>query len=202
MKGMIGVRKELQVDQYYDHRSGETVVDERYIVHFSEDEQSNVVPQVEQTHDYRGQPHPIRHMVLDDTFPMNKRTPVDKPPKLTLRYEEDPDCPEGRYRQVESTIMHEMWVESTQAFLSLITTPADNPDQHEIFRQAFVWLGRFASGRNYRIDDIRIEVSALQRTIDEIIFKWHSDEVIERIPAKPNTVPSSKYMKWVTRERD
>lgn len=202
MKGMIGVRKELQVDQYYDLRSQETVVDERYTIHFSEDEQSGVVPQVEQTYDWRGRLHPIKHMVLDDTHPMNKRNPVEKPAKLMIKYEEDPDCPEGRYKQVETTAAHEMWVASTQAFLSLITTPSADPDQHEKFRQAFVWLGRFASHRTYRVENIRIEVSALQKTIDEIIFKWHSEEVIERVPAKPNTVPSGKYLKWVTRERD
>jgi hypothetical protein len=136
---------------------------------------------------------------------MNERNPVEKPAKLTLKYEQDPDCPEGRYRQVETRDRYNKWVASTQAFLSLISVPTSDPDQHEKFRQAFVWLGHFTgmgSYRSMRVDAIRVEVGAMQKTIDEIIFKWHSEEVIERVPAKPNTVPSGKYLKWVTRERD
>ena len=177
MKGMIGVRKELKVNQYYNYRDQENVIDEEYIIRVSEQEQLGVIPQVD-------------------------CNPVEKPAKLTLKYEQDPDCPEGRYRQIEWGEMYDKWVASTQAFLSLISVPTSDPDQHEKFRQAFVWLARFSSHRTYRIEEFAISVGAMQETIDEIIFKWHSEEVIERVPAKPNTVPSARYMKWVTRERD
>lgn len=202
MKGMIGVRKELKVNQYFNYRDQENVIDEEFVIRVSEQEQLGVVPQVEQALDWRGKPLQAKNRILDPDCPMNERNPVEKPAKLTLRYEEDPDSPEGRYRQIESGEMYDKWVASAQAFLSLITTPADDPDQHEKFRQAFVWLARFASHRTYRVEEFAISVGAVQRTIDEIIFKWHSEEVIERVPAKPNTVPSGKYLKWVTRERD
>jgi hypothetical protein len=202
MKGMIGVRKELKVSQYFNYRDHENVIDEEYIIRVSEQEQLGVIPQVEQTHDWRGNTLQAKHTIPDPECPMNERNPVEKPAKLTLKYEQDPDCPEGRYKQVESGELYGKWVAATQEFLSLITTPADDPDQHEKFRQAFVWLARFASHRTYRIEEFAISVGAVQKTIDEIIFKWHSEEVIERVPAKPNTVPSGKYLKWVTRERD
>ena len=202
MKGMIGVRKELKVSQYFNYRDHENVIDEEYIIRVSEQEQLGVIPQVEQTHDWRGNTLQAKHTIPDPECPMNERNPVEKPAKLTLKYEQDPDCPEGRYRQIESGEMYDKWVASTQAFLSLISVPTSDPDQHEKFRQAFVWLARFASHRTYRIEEFAISVGAVQKTIDEIIFKWHSEEVIERVPAKPNTVPSGKYLKWVTRERD
>lgn len=202
MKGMIGVRKELKVSQYFNYRDHENVIDEEYIIRVSEQEQLGVIPQVEQTHDWRGNTLQAKHTIPDPECPMNERNPVEKPAKLTLKYEQDPDCPEGRYRQIESGEMYDKWVAATQEFLSLISVPTSDPDQHEKFRQAFVWLARFSSHRTYRIEEFAISVGAVQKTIDEIIFKWHSEEVIERVPAKPNTVPSGKYLKWVTRERD
>ena len=202
MKGMIGVRKELKVSQYFNYRDHENVIDEEYIIRVSEQEQLGVIPQVEQTRDWRGHTLQAKHTIPDPECPMNERNPVEKPAKLTLKYEQDPDCPEGRYRQIESGELYDKWVASTQEFLSLISVPTSDPDQHEKFRQAFVWLARFSSHRTYRIEEFAISVGAVQKTIDEIIFKWHSEEVIERVPAKPNTVPSGKYLKWVTRERD
>ena len=201
MKGMIGVRKELKVDQYYDYRSQETVIDEEFVIRVSEQEQLEIVPTKVVTQTWTGKSR--KETVIDNDFPMNERNPVEKPAKLMMKYEQsDPDNPDSEYKQVESPAVYDKWVASTQAFLSLITTPADDPDQHEKFRQAFVWLTRFASHRTYRVEEFAISVGAVQKCIDEIIFKWHSEEVIERVPAKPNTVPSSKYLKWVTRERD
>lgn len=202
MKGMIGVRKELKVSQYFNYRDQENVIDEEYIIRVSEQEQLGVIPQVEQARDWRGHTLQAKLTIPDPDCPMNERNPVEKPAKLTLKYEQDPDDPEGKYRQVESGELYGMWVAATQEFLSLISVPTSDPDQHEKFRQAFVWLARFASHRTYRIEEFAISVGAVQKTIDEIIFKWHSEEVIERVPAKPNTVPSGKYLKWVTRERD
>ena len=198
MKGMIGVRKELQQHSYYDRPSGETVIDEYYAIPFTGEELMGVIPTVTESHRI----FKATEQRFDPDNPMVDCNPTDKPAKLTLKYEQDPDCPEGRYRQVETRDRYNKWVASTQEFLSLISVPTSDPDQHEKFRQAFVWLARFASHRTYRIEEFAISVGAMQKTIDEIIFKWHSEEVIERVPAKPNTVPSGKYLKWVTRERD
>ena len=201
MKGLIGVRKELQQHSYYDRPSGETVIDEYYAIPFTGEELMGVIPTVTESHRI----FKATEQRFDPDNPMVDCNPVEKPAKLTLKYEQDPDCPEGRYRQIESGEMYDKWVAATQEFLSLISVPTSDPDQHEKFRQAFVWLGHFTgvgSYRSMRVDAIRVEVGAMQKTIDEIIFKWHSEEVIERVPAKPNTVPSARYMKWVTRERD
>jgi len=201
MKGLIGVRKELQQHSYYDRPSGETVIDEYYAIPFTGEELMGVIPTVTESHRI----FKATEQRFDPDNPMVDCNPTDKPPMLSIRYEQNPDDPEGGYRQVETRDRYNKWVASTQAFLSLISVPTSDPDQHEKFRQAFVWLGHFTgvgSYRSMRVDDIRVEVGAMQKTIDEIIFKWHSEEVIERVPAKPNTVPSGKYLKWVTRERD
>jgi hypothetical protein len=202
MKGLIGVRKELQQHSYYDRPSGETVIDEYYAILFTGEELMGVIPTVTESHRI----FKATEQRFDPDNPMVDCNPTDKPPMLSIRYEQfDLDNNESGYRQVETRDRYNKWVASTQAFLSLISVPTSDPDQHEKFRQAFVWLGHFTgmgSYRSMRADAIRVEVGAMQKTIDEIIFKWHSEEVIERVPAKPNTVPSARYMKWVTRERD
>jgi hypothetical protein len=37
----------------------------------------------------------------------------------------------------------------------------------------------------------------VRKLIDEIIFKYHSNEVFKRRPVKPGQAPGVKYNKWV-----
>ena len=50
------------------------------------------------------------------------------------------------------------------------------------------------------LDEFTLEPESFGKVMDEIIFKYHSEEVFELVQAKPNTVPSLKYETWVTRE--
>ena len=92
----------------------------------------------------------------------------------------------------------------TEMILALAKTPADDPEQHEKFRQAFVWLAFYTFGAweaNHK-HTIMVEVDAFGKAMDEIIFKYHSEEVFERVPAKHGAIPNLKYEAWVTREEE
>ncbi len=46
---------------------------------------------------------------------------------------------------------------------------------------------------------VDIPVSAVERMLDKIMMQWHSDEMIERRPLKPNQLPNDKYESYVTK---
>lgn len=192
MKGMIGVRKQLQERTYYDRFTGTRVWDESmYVVHISKDEVIETMPTV--TTD-RG---------LRFVSPLASKVSLDltaKPPIYTTRYQYSKEA--ERYVTEDSTEPYELWRAATQAFLALVNTPATNEDQHEKFRQAFVWLAVVAYGDMYEPKDMDVEAYAIGKTMDEIIFKYHSEEVIEEVHIEQGRVPPFKYNKWLTRERD
>ena len=47
--------------------------------------------------------------------------------------------------------------------------------------------------------DVDIPVSAVERMLDKIMMQWHSDEMIERRPLKPNQLPNDKYESYITK---
>ena len=46
---------------------------------------------------------------------------------------------------------------------------------------------------------VDIPVSAVERMLDKVMMQWHSDEMIERRPLKPNQLPNDKYESYITR---
>jgi len=46
---------------------------------------------------------------------------------------------------------------------------------------------------------VDIPVSAVERMLDKIMMQWHSDEMIEKRPLKPNQLPNDKYESYVTK---
>jgi hypothetical protein len=46
---------------------------------------------------------------------------------------------------------------------------------------------------------VDIPVSAVERMLDKIMMQWHSDEMIEKRPLKPNQLPNDKYEAYVTK---
>lgn len=197
LKGMVGVRKyQLDVDEYPYLSS--MYGSDTYLVKLTADELTGVVPT-----------EPVEPVVgLRSSAPLtNVRFArryasfgiVGKPPRRVQRYVYDEVdnkttiIPDGRpYLQ---------WLRNTQEFLALCKTPADNVDQFERFRQAFVWLAFYTQPTSARPDrDIVVEAPMFSERLNEIIFKYHSEEVFDRVPAKPGSVPSTKYDKWVTRD--
>jgi len=47
--------------------------------------------------------------------------------------------------------------------------------------------------------DVDIPVSAVERMLDKVMMQWHSEEMIERRPLKPNQLPNDKYESYVTK---
>ena len=47
--------------------------------------------------------------------------------------------------------------------------------------------------------DVDIPVGAVERMLDKIMMQWHSDEMIEKRPLKPNQLPNDKYESYVTK---
>ena len=46
---------------------------------------------------------------------------------------------------------------------------------------------------------VDIPVSAVERMLDKIMMQWHSDEMIEKRPLKPNQLPNDKYEAYITK---
>jgi hypothetical protein len=51
-------------------------------------------------------------------------------------------------------------------------------------------------GKDMLVD---IPVSAVERMLDKVMLQWHSDEMIERRPLKPNQLPNDKYESYITK---
>lgn len=46
---------------------------------------------------------------------------------------------------------------------------------------------------------VDISVSAVERMLDKIMMQWHSDEMLENRPLKPNQLPNDKYESYITK---
>jgi hypothetical protein len=46
---------------------------------------------------------------------------------------------------------------------------------------------------------VDISVSAVERMLDKIMMQWHSDEMLESRPLKPNQLPNDKYESYITK---
>jgi hypothetical protein len=205
MKGMLGVRKQTYTENYYDYKNDEEVVDTYERIEFAEEEIVAVIPTTN-THS-RKLPLLI-NLQFDQEHPTLTRNPLDKPAIYTSIYVRDEA--NDTWGQKESREPYECWVAATEAFLTKVrgcgVDKDGNPlDETESFYQAFVYLAHFAQQGNRRFlgpENFSLDPKQISRAMDEIIFKWHSDEVIEVTPAKVGTVPTAKYLKWVTRDKD
>jgi hypothetical protein len=51
-------------------------------------------------------------------------------------------------------------------------------------------------GKDMTVD---ISVSAVERMLDKVMMQWHSDEMLESRPLKPNQLPNDKYESYITK---
>ena len=194
MKGMVGVRKEPSERKYYDRVNDETVIDIGYQVKISEEEWAQVVPtEMEDVHRISGRQ--IR--VVEEFYRLN--TPLRKPPRMSLCGQFNNET--NKYEHLMLDKPFQEWLKATEELLALASTPSTDLNQTENFHKAFVWLAFYNAKSSYRrVNDLLVHADDFGKTMDEIIFKYHSEEVFERVPIKPNTVPNMRYEKWVTRE--
>lgn len=195
MKGMIGVRKTPWESRWYDRTRDETVIDTSFVIEMTRDEWTAVVP-MEDTET------PVGFRDKRPAAPFGHATPLRKPAKK--QWERRYDHNTNAVVEEVTTQPYEDWLMVTEMILALAKTPADDPEQHEKFRQAFVWLAFYTAGawEASSRQTIRVEVDAFGKAMDEIIFKYHSLEVFERVPAKHGAIPNLKYEAWVTREEE
>jgi hypothetical protein len=102
---------------------------------------------------------------------------------------------------------HEEWRAAVEEFLCLIMPNPDPHTQAHNFYTAFMHLLYWSSGSLYfgtfrpgPKDDGNahyVNPDAVRKFADEIIFKYHSNEVFKRRPVKPGQAPGVKYNKWV-----
>jgi hypothetical protein len=46
---------------------------------------------------------------------------------------------------------------------------------------------------------VDITVGAVERMLDKVMMQWHSEEMIEKRPLKPNQLPNDKYESYITK---
>ena len=189
MKGMLGVRKEGHEQSFYSYAENRNIVTVDYKVTFTSDEVRSVVPHESTGVTMRYKPRFITS------------APFRKPAKITIHYVYDERTKSHVHKP--SIRNYQDWLACTEEFLALVKNGQDT----EAFYKAFVWLGFYGDMAMRRYGaipsperDLVVDVDTINSLMDEIIFKYHSEEVIESVPAKPGTIPSVKYETWVTRE--
>lgn len=208
MKGMLSVRKQTYTDNYYDYKNDEEVVDTYDRIVFTQEEMTAVIPTKTEKAKYFPAASSRPEIHFNREHPTLKRNPLEKPAIYTLNYVQSEIT--GSWVQKDSRDPFDAWLASTEAFLTKvrghgIDKDGNSLDETESFYQAFVYLAHFTNQRNRMYvcpEDFVLDPKQISKAMDEIIFKWHSEEVIETTPAKEGTVPTAKYFKWVTRDRD
>lgn len=193
MKGMLGVRRQELV---HENRWGEKPRAVNVVL-TSFKELAEVVP----TRDSTGSGKvPTRSFDLEKITPL----PNQKPPVAVLKQRWINNT---EFVEVRDEEPHKLWLANTQALLNLMTAPADDLYQHDMFRQAFVWLMFLSSEvkmwrfRSFdRSDTVEVLVDSIRDLADEVIFKYHSDEVFKTVALKPGLIPSGKYEQWITKQ--
>ena len=83
----------------------------------------------------------------------------------------------------------------------------DQPEEGKVdnyYRMTLTLLGmampymhnRPEVGKDMTVD---ISVSAVERMLDKVMMQWHSEEMLERRPLKPNQLPNDKYESYITK---
>lgn len=196
MKGMIGVRKEQHEQKFYDHRTQTTLVVAETRITIPAEEWQSVVP-MEPVAPRKG----VRQIL--SRLPVTKymeHNPMHKPAKLSSRHELNPAT--NRWEAMTDGGQYKGWLEVTEELITLASSPNTDPDQHEKFHKAFVFLAFYALGGRVGVQDLVVEPRELNQAADTIIFKYHSEEVFERVPVKEGAMPNLKYESWITREVD
>lgn len=193
-KGMVGVRKEAEVWNRYPNPETQE------IVKFSPRElvQSMAEGLVEES--------PTHYIIAKK----NVAPLLNKPAKRMRTYE----MVDGRTVPVVDTKSYEYWLRTANEYIELISAPQNDPDQYEKFARAFAMTALQHTMRhgNYYIrvqgihmpkeHTVKIEADKIMQTIDGIVFRYHANEVFERVPAREGEAPSVQYRSWLDREEE
>lgn len=96
--------------------------------------------------------------------------------------------------------LHGAWSTRMTGLLSLILPHPDEDIQAQNFAHAFAIVASLCTTLQRRPDGAAlVETKSIPKKIDELLFKWHSNTVFDRVPVPANTVPSTTYNLWVDR---
>jgi hypothetical protein len=101
--------------------------------------------------------------------------------------------------------MWSAYAKQCKSFMAAISN--DQPEEGKVdnyYRMTLTLLGmampyihnRPEVGKDMTVD---IPVSAVERMLDKIMMQWHSDEMLEKRPLKPNQLPNDKYESYITK---
>lgn len=199
-KGMVGVRKEAVQTNSWSRQSGGYEPTTEEIVKFYAQEILDALPPSAYV---ETPPH---------TAILNKSVAplLTKPAKQVRRQE----WKDGKTVHSVDTQAYQHWLRTANEYLELISAPQDDPEQHTKFARALALTAMHAvyssSHVHYRVHGLQIpkdyvfklEPHKVMQTIDGIVFRYHANEVFERVPAREGEVPSVQYMKWLDREEE
>jgi hypothetical protein len=102
------------------------------------------------------------------------------------------------------------WHTQVTDFLTpLQSTQTPPTDQHTTFYRAFLTLAHWAMfeyRRFFREDEpdraTFVNPDAIRSLFDELLFKFHSNEVFVTRPVTVGQAPGTKYLKWINRTTD
>lgn len=97
------------------------------------------------------------------------------------------------------------WHNKLSAFLTPLLSQQPTPeDQHATFYRAFLTLAhwaRFEHRSFFKHDEpdrtTHVDPSSIRELFDELLFKFHSNEVFTTRPVKTGQAPGTKYLRWV-----
>lgn len=97
------------------------------------------------------------------------------------------------------------WHNLVSSFLTPLLNQQPTPeDQHTTFYRAFLTLAhwaRFEHRSFFKHDEpdrtTHVDPSSIRALFDELLFKFHSNEVFTTRPVKTGQAPGTKYVQWV-----
>lgn len=114
-----------------------------------------------------------------------------------------PSTPKMTNKPATNSADHIDWHINLSRFLPPLQSTQPAPeDQHITFYRAFLKLAFWADYLNGAIykSDVgvkHINPEAIRATFDELLFKFHSNEVFVTRPVKAGQAPGTKYLRWV-----
>jgi hypothetical protein len=122
------------------------------------------------------------------------------------------DKPQGvyclhRYKLGVGDIWERHWdayQQHAKGFLELTLNGQDEGGKVENYYRATLTLLALSLGYLHRTPKegedvtVTIPVSRVEKLWDDVLLKYHSDEMLEKRPLKPNQLPNDRYNRYVT----
>lgn len=138
------------------------------------------------------------------------REVVWKPDTSKFRFIEDK--PQGisclnKYKLGKGDLVSRHWdtyISQATAFMELVSNGQDEGGKVENYYRATLTLLALSMGYLSRTPKegedvtVAIPVSRVQKLWDDVVLKFHSEEMIEKRPLKPNQLPNDRYNRYVT----